>query len=68
MTRKSCKPEEAIPKLWQLDVLHGQGMSEPDAIREIGVSEVKFFHWRSEHGDVRNGQLKRIKELHKDNE
>ena len=40
MARKIYKPEEIVAKLRQVDVLHSQGMSMVDAIRQIGVSEV----------------------------
>ena len=46
------------------DVLHSQGMTMSDAIRQIGVSEVTFYRWCKEYGD----QLRRLKELEKENE
>ena len=38
MARKSYKPEEVVSKLRQVDVLHSQGMSMSNAVRELGVS------------------------------
>ena len=68
MARKSYKPEEIVSKLRQVDVLHSQGMSMADAIREIGVSEVTFYRWRKEYGGMKADQLKRLKDLEKENE
>ncbi len=68
MARKIYKPEEIVAKLRQVDVLHSQGMSMVDAIRQIGVSEVSFYRWRKEYGGMKTDQLKRLKELEKENQ
>jgi transposase-like protein len=68
MAKRNYKPEEIVSKLRQVDVLHGQGMSMADAIRQIGVSEVSFYRWRREFGGMKTDQLKRLKELEKENE
>ena len=43
-------------------------MSMADAIRQIGVTEVTFYRWRKEYGGMKTDQLKRLKELEKENE
>ena len=68
MARKTYKPEEIIAKLRQVDVLTGQGMPMADAIRQIGVSEVTYYRWRKEYGGLKTDQLKRLKELEKENQ
>jgi transposase-like protein len=68
MAKRSYKPEEIVSKLRQVDVLHSQGMSMVDAIRQIGVSEVTFYRWRKEYGGMKADQLKRLKDLEKENE
>lgn len=68
MAKRSYKPEEIVAKLRQVDVLNSQGMTVADAIREIGVSEVTFYRWRKEYGGMKADQLKRLKELEKENE
>jgi len=68
MAKKVHKPEEIVLKLRQVDVLHSQGMAMVDAIRQIGVSEVTFYRWRKEYGGMKTDQLKRLKELEKENE
>ena len=42
MTRKRYKPEEIVNLLRRAEVLHGQGLSMADAIRQLGISEVTF--------------------------
>ena len=68
MSKRTYKPEEIVSKLRQVDVLHGQGSTIADAIRQIGVSEVTFYRWRKEYGGMKTDQLKRLKELEKENE
>lgn len=68
MAKRSYKPEEIVAKQRQVDVLHSQGMTIADAIRQIGVSEVTFYRWRKEYGGMKADQLKRLKELEKENE
>ena len=68
MAKKVHKPEDIVSKLRQVDVLHSQGMTMADAIRQIGVSEVTFYRWRKEYGGMKTDQLKRVKELEKENE
>ena len=42
MGRKRHKPEEIVAKLRQVDVLTTQGQSVAEAIRSIGVTEVRL--------------------------
>ena len=49
MSKRTYKPEEIVAKLRQVDVLHSQGSTIADAIRQIGVSEVTFYRWRKEY-------------------
>jgi transposase-like protein len=66
MARQRCKPEEIVAKLRQADVLHSQGMSMADSIRQLGVKEVTFYRWRKEFGGMSGDQLHRLKNLEKE--
>ena len=68
MARKRYRAEEIVAKLRQVEVLQSQGMVVADAIRQIGVSEVTFYRWRKEYGGMGADQLKRLKELEKENQ
>ncbi len=68
MARKRYKPEEIVSLLRQAEVLHGRGMSMADAIRQLGISEVTFYRWRKEYAGMSGDQLRRLKELEKENE
>jgi len=65
---KKYKPEEIVSKLRQADVLISQGKSTPDAVRQIGVTEVTYYRWRREYGGLKTDQVKRMKELETENQ
>ncbi len=67
MSKKRHKPEEIVAKLRQVDVLTSQGATVADAIRQIGVTEVTYYRWRKEYGGLKTSQIRRIKELEKEN-
>jgi transposase-like protein len=68
MARKSYKPEEIVGKLRQVDVLVSQGRPVAEAIRTIGVTPFTYYRWRREYGGLKTDQVKRLKELEKENE
>src|SRR5215207_4061190 len=67
MASKKHRPEEAVAKLRQVDVLVSQGQSVAEAIRAIGVTEVTYYRWRREFGGLKADQVKRLKELEAEN-
>ncbi len=67
MSRKRPTPEEIVTKLRQVEVLTAQGRSVAEAIRSIGVTEVTYYRWRKEYGGLKGDQVKRLKELEREN-
>ena len=67
MSRKRHTAEEIVSKLRQVDVLTAQGRPVAEAIRTIGVTEVTYYRWRNEYGGLKGDQVKRLKELEKEN-
>lgn len=67
MPKKYHKPEEIVSKLRQVDVLTSQGSTVADAIRQIGVTEITYYRWGKEYGGLKSDQVRRIKELEKEN-
>jgi putative transposase len=68
MARKTYKPEEIVAKLRQVDVLVSQGQPVAEAVRSIGVTQFTYYRWRREYGGLKTDQVKRLKELEKENE
>ena len=67
MTGKSCRSEQIIKKLREAEVLLSQGSTVGEASRKIGVTEQTYYRWRREYGGMRIEQVKRLKELEKQN-
>ena len=67
MRKKRHTPEEIVAKLRQVDVLVAQGTPVADAIRAIGVTEATYYPWRQEYGGLKSDQVKRLKELEREN-
>ena len=68
MAGRRPKPEEIVSKLRQVEVLQGQGMSIADAVRQIGVTQQTYYRWRKLYGGMGREQLKRLRELEKENQ
>ena len=68
MAGKREKPEVIVAKLRQVEVLQGQGMTTSDAVRQIGVTEQTFYRWRKQYGGMNREQLRRLKELERENQ
>jgi putative transposase len=67
MSQKRHTAQEIVAKLRQVDVLIAQGRTVAEAIRQIGVTEVTYYRWRSEYGGLKSDQVKRLKELEMEN-
>ena len=68
MPQKKHRPEEIVAKLRQVDVLVSQGQSVAEAVRSIGVTPFTYYWWRKEFGGLKTDQVRRLKELEKENE
>ncbi len=65
--KKAHTPEEIVAKLRQAEVLIGQGKTVADAVRGIGVTEPTHYRWRAEFGGLKLDEVKRLKELEREN-
>ena len=48
--------------------LHHLDGRDPEAIRSIGVTPFTYYRWRKEFGGLKSDQVKRLKDLEKENE
>ncbi len=67
MARRTYRPDEIIKKLREAEVLLSQGSTVGEATRKIGITEQTYYRWRREYGGMRIEQVKRLKELEKEN-
>ena len=67
MAKKRHTAEQIIGKLREAEVLLAKGTKLPQVCRKLGVTEQTYYRWRKEYGGVRTDQVKRLKELDKEN-
>lgn len=67
MARRSYTPERIINKLKEVEVLLSQGSRIGEAARKIEVTEQTYYRWRREYGGMRIEQVRRLKQLEKEN-
>jgi len=67
MARRSYSPEQIIKELREAEVLLSQGFTVSEVTRKIGVTEQTYYRWRREYCGMRIEQVKRLKELEKEN-
>lgn len=67
MGRVYFTPEQIVTKLRQVEVSCAQGHTVGESVREIGVSEQTYYKWRKKYGGMGLADVKRLKELEKEN-
>ena len=67
MPRKRYAPEQIISKLREAEVLLSQGQTVTQASKQLSVSEQTYYRWRKEYGGMRTSQVRRLKDLEKEN-
>ena len=67
MKKKDHTPEQIITKLRKVEALTAQGQTVAEAAGHIDVSEQTYYRWKRQYGGMRRDQLKRLKELEKQN-
>lgn len=68
MPKKRYRPEDIIAKLREADIHISQGKTVAETIKHLGVSDVTYYRWRKEYGGMTTTQVKRLKELEKENQ
>lgn len=67
MARKRHTPDQILGKLRDADVLLAQGESIAEVARKLEVSEPTYHRWRNQFGGMKGEEMKRLKELEKEN-
>ncbi len=67
MAKKRHTGEQIISKLREAEILLSKGTKMPQVCRKIGITEQTYYRWRKEYGGVRTDQVKRLKEVEKQN-
>jgi putative transposase len=67
MPRKGYTPEQIINRLRTAEVELSQGKTVAQVCKKIGVTEQTYYRWRKEYGGMRTEQVKRLKDIEKEN-
>ena len=67
MAKKRHTAEQIIARLREAEVLLAKGTKMPLVCRKLGITEQTYYRWRKEYGGVRTDQIKRLKEVEKEN-
>ncbi len=66
-SRRRHTPEQIIRKLRHAEQLIANGATTADAAKQIEVSEPTFHRWRNRYGGMKTDDVKRLKELEREN-
>ena len=66
--RKRFKESEIINLLRAIEVKISEGMSTEVACRSLGVSDKSYYRWRKLYGSMGRTEIKRCKDLEKENQ
>jgi transposase-like protein len=67
MPRKRTTPEQIISKLREAEVLLSQGQTVAHVSKQLGVSDQTYYRWRREFGGMRTSQVRKLKDLEREN-
>ena len=67
MSRKRFAAEQIIGLLREAEVRLSQGRTVGQTCREMGITEQTYYRWRKEYGGMKTVQVKRLKDLEREN-
>ena len=67
MKRKRHSPDEIIRKLRDAEADLAAGLDIAQICQKLGVSEATFHRWRNQYGGMKAEEMKRLKEIQKEN-
>jgi len=67
MKRIRHTPEPIIRKLREADADLAKGTAIAEVCKALGVAENTYYRWRNQFGGMKADEMKRLKELEKEN-
>lgn len=68
MRRKRHTPEQVVRKLREAETELAGGKSMEEVCKKLEVSQQTYFRWKKEYGGAKADEVKRLKELEKENQ
>lgn len=67
MKRKRHSPEQIVRKLREAEGNLAAGKAVAEVCKQLGVTETTYYRWQQTYGGVHGHELKRLRELEKEN-
>jgi transposase-like protein len=67
MKKKHHTPEQIIAKLRKVEALTAEGATIAEAAKQVSVSEQSIYRWKKQYGAMGRDEVKRLKDLEKEN-
>ena len=67
MKRRRHTPEQVIRKLQEGEKLLAQGKDIAEVVRYLEITESTWHRWRNQYGGMKADDVKRLKELEREN-
>lgn len=67
MKKTKHTPEQIIAKLRRAETLTAQGITVAEAVKQIEVAEQTYYRWKNQYGQMDRDELRRLRELEKEN-
>jgi len=67
MARRRHSPDQILAKLRDADVMLADGLPLAAITKKLEVSEQTYHRWRNQYGGMKGPEMKRLKELEKEN-
>lgn len=68
MRRKRHTPEQVVRKLREAEAELAGGKSIEEVCKKLEVSQQTYFRWMKEYGGAKADEVKRLKELERENQ
>lgn len=67
MKKQKHTPEQIVAKLRKVEALTAEGATVAEAAKQVGVSEQSIYRWKRQYGAMDRDEVRRLKELEKEN-
>jgi putative transposase len=67
MARRKHTPDQILAKLRDADVMLADGLAIAEIAKRLEISEQTYHRWRNLYGGMKGPEMKRLKEVEKEN-
>ena len=68
MKVKTHSPEQIVKLLREVAAAQTAGKTVEQACRDLGISDSTYHRWKGQYGGMQTDEVKRLKDLEKENE